>query len=141
MDVNVLVVDDEDEICRTIKNYLELCGYTVITAPSGEAALRICEEEKIHIALLDIKMPGMDGITLLEHLKKQDFSIQVIMMTGYSTFQITLKALEKGATDYILKPFEDMEEIATQIKLAKDKMERWKRILAETVRQNKGGNA
>jgi two-component system NtrC family response regulator len=141
MNANVLVVDDEDEICRTIKNYLELFGYKVITAPSGEVALRICEEEKIHIALLDIKMPGMDGITLLEHLKKQDFSIQVIMMTGYSTFQITLKALEKGATDYILKPFEDMEEIATQIKLAQDKMERWRRILAETVRQNKGGNA
>ena len=137
MKVNVLVVDDEPEICRTLKNYLELSGYNVITANSGEDALKICDTEKIHIAILDIKMPGMDGLTLLEYIKKADFSIQVIMMTGYSTFEITLKALEKGATDYILKPFEDMDEITTQVKLAQDKMERWRKNLAETVRQNR----
>jgi DNA-binding NtrC family response regulator len=135
MDWRVLVVDDEPEICRTLRNYLRLSGYEVVTANSGPEAIDLVCNEKVHVALLDIKMPGMDGLELLERLHGHDFSIQIIMMTGFSTFQITLKALERGATDYILKPFDDMEEIVRLVQLATEKLERWRRNLADSVRQ------
>ncbi len=135
MEWKVLIVDDEAEICRTLRNYLSLSGFAPLTANGGEEALAIARHEKIHIALLDIKMPGMSGLELLEHLRALDFSTQVIMMTGFSTFDLTLKALEKGATDYILKPFEDMEQIAELVQLAADKLERWKRNLAGSARK------
>ena len=137
MDWKILVVDDEAEICRTLKNYLALSGYEVITSQSGPEAIRIAQNEKIHVALLDIKMPEMDGLTVLENLRKVDFSIQVIMMTGFSTFELTLKALETGATDYILKPFEDMDHIVRLVELATEKLARWKRNLADSVRQKR----
>jgi two-component system, NtrC family, response regulator len=136
---NVLVVDDEPEICRTLKNYLALSGYNVLTANSGQEALEIAKRQKIHVVLSDIKMPGMDGLELLEKMREHDFSTQVIMMTGFSTFQITLRALEKGATDYVLKPFEDMDQIVKLVNLAAEKLGRWKRNLAESVRQNQQG--
>jgi len=135
MEWKILIVDDEAEICRTLRNYLSLSGFAPLTANGGEEALAIARREKIHIALLDIKMPGMSGLELLEHLRALDFSTQVIMMTGFSTFDLTLKALEKGATDYILKPFEDMEQIAQLVQLAADKLERWKRNLAGSARK------
>lgn len=131
----ILVVDDEPQICRTLRSYLALSGYNVVTANSGEEALEIARNEKVHVALCDIKMPGMDGLELLRNLRDWDFSLQVIMMTGYSTFDITLKALEIGATDYILKPFGDMDQVVELVDLAVHKLARWKRNLADSVRQ------
>jgi YesN/AraC family two-component response regulator len=140
MDWKVLIVDDEPVICRTLKNYLSLEGFEPLTANGGEEALAIARREKVHIALLDIKMPGMDGITLLGRLRELDFSMQVIMMTGFSTFDLTLQALEKGATDYILKPFDDMDEIVHLVRLAAEKLERWKRNLAGSARKPSKGD-
>lgn len=135
MDWKILVVDDEPEICRTLKNYLTLSGFTIYTANSGAEALELIAKEKIHIVLSDIKMPQMTGLELLEEIRHIDFSIQVIMMTGFSTFDITLQALEKGATDYILKPFNDLEDIVNLIQLSIDKLARWKHNLATSVKQ------
>lgn len=137
MEWKILIVDDEAEICRTLKNYLTISGYDVVTANNAEEAIEIARSEKIHIALLDIMMPGINGIELIEHLKKVDFSIQAIIMTGFSTFDLTLKALEKGANDYILKPFEDLDDIVRLIEIAIEKLERWKKSLAGTVIQEK----
>jgi YesN/AraC family two-component response regulator len=133
MDIRILVVDDEPEICRTLKNYLSISGFNVVTAPDGETALEIAQREKIHIVLSDVMMPGMDGIELLETVKRQDFSTEVIIMTGFSTFDLTLKALEKGASDYIIKPFEDMEEIVRIIRFSADRLNRWKSNLARSA--------
>ncbi len=130
MDWKILIVDDELQIRRTLKNYLTLNGYEVVTAGSGPEALEMARHEKLHIVLLDIKMPGMDGLTVLEKLREMDFSIQVIMMTGFSTFDSTLKALEKGATDYILKPFDDLDSLVKLIDLAAEKLGRWRVVLA-----------
>jgi two-component system NtrC family response regulator len=127
---NVLVVDDEPEILRTLKNYLVFSGYNVMIADSGEAALEIVRNEKVHIVLCDIKMPGMDGLAVLEKIHDLDFSIQVIMITGYSTFDSTLKALEKGATDYILKPFNELDDVVKMVEISADRLRRWKRVLA-----------
>lgn len=130
MDWTVLVVDDEPEILRTLRNFLTLADYTVVTASGGEEALKLLRGGKIHIVLCDIRMPEMDGLTLLEKIRTVDFSIQVIMMTGYSTFDSTLEALEKGATDYVLKPFENLDDVLHLVQLATEKLTRWKKVLA-----------
>lgn len=132
MEWTVLVIDDEVEILRMLKSFLTVHGYRVLTAENGMAGLEIMQREKIHVALCDIKLPGMDGIEVLAKIKAIDFSIQVIMITGYSTFDRTLKALEKGATDYVLKPFEDLEDLRKLVRLACDKLTRWKKVLANS---------
>lgn len=136
----VLIVDDEPEILRTLRNYLRLNDYNVLTAESGAAALEIMRQEKVHIVLSDIKMPGMSGLELLKRIRAMDFSIQVIMMTGYSTFDITLQALEHGACDYILKPFEDLDDLVHLLEIASERLTRWRRALAGSSR-GKGGSA
>ena len=120
-DWKILVVDDEEGVCSALKNYLSFSGFNVITANNGNDALAI-------------EMAPMDGITLLEKLRALDFSIQVIIMTGYSTFDYTIQALEKGAVDYILKPFDDMEDIVRMVQLSAEKLARWKNILAHSAR-------
>lgn len=130
MDLTVLIVDDEQGICKTLKNYLTLSGYSCLTASTGEEALNVIREQKVHIVLLDIKMPGMTGLEALEEIRKFDFSIQVIMMTGFSTFDYTLQALEKGAMDYIQKPFDDLDNVVELVKMAGDRLHRWRHVLA-----------
>lgn len=128
--LTVLVVDDELEILRTLKSYLSINGYRTLVAKSGAEALEIIEKEKVHIVLTDVSMPGMDGISLLERVRKYDFSIQVIIMTGFSTFNTTLQALELGATDYILKPFEDLDEVLRILQISVERLKRWQKVLA-----------
>ncbi len=134
MDVKVLVVDDEPEILRTLRSYLELHGFGVQTASNAAEALEHVRKGKVHIVLTDIKMPGMDGLELLEEVRRIDFSIQVIVMTGYSTFDTTLQALERGAADYILKPFEDLDEVVRLLSIAGDRLTRWRKVLAGSSR-------
>jgi two-component system, NtrC family, response regulator len=130
----VLIVDDEAEILRTLKSFLGLCGFNVLTASSGIEAIEAINSQKVHIVLSDISMPGMDGIELLKQIRSLDFSIQVIMMTGFSTFNTTLVALENGATDYILKPFEDMDEIERIVGISVERLQRWRRVLTGSSR-------
>lgn len=132
----ILVVDDEEEILRTLKSYLGLCGFEVIVASSGAEAMNVINSQKVHIVLTDISMPGMDGLELLKKIRDLDFSIQVIMMTGFSTFNTTLLALESGAADYILKPFEDLDEIDRMIKISVERLQRWHRVLTGSSRGN-----
>lgn len=127
---NVLVVDDEVEILRTLKSYLSLNGFKVTVAKDAQTAFEVVESGKVHIVLTDISMPGMNGIDLLEKIRAYDFSIQVIIMTGFSTFKTTLQALELGATDYILKPFEDLDEVVRIINISVDRLRRWEKVLA-----------
>lgn len=137
MDVQLLIVDDEEEIQRTLRNFFLLNDFAVQTAGSGEQALEIIRQGKVHIVLSDIKMPRMDGIELLEEIRKIDFSIQVIMMTGFSTFDLTIQALERGAADYVLKPFRDLDEVLHLVNLAAEKLERWKGVLAGSSKRHK----
>ncbi len=132
MEWTVLVIDDEVEILRMLKSFLTVHGYRVLTAEDGTAGLEMVRREKIHVTLCDIKLPGRDGIEVLAEIKAIDFSIQVIMITGYSTFDRTLKALEKGATDYVLKPFDDLEDLLELVRLSCDKLTRWKKVLANS---------
>jgi len=101
----VLVVEDEELMRNILRSLLERAGYEVFAADSGEAALEIFAESDIALTLTDIKMPGIDGLELLDQLKAIDPNATVIVMTGYSSVDSAVAALRKGAFDYITKPF------------------------------------
>ena len=101
---HILVCDDEEDIVAALKIYLESDGYCVHAAYTGADALRIVREEPVQLALMDIMMPGMDGITAMAKLR--EFSnIPVILLTAKSEDSDKILGLSVGADDYITKPF------------------------------------
>ena len=108
---HILVCDDEKDIVAALKIYLESDGYCVHTAYSGEEALRVAKTEPVQLALMDIMMPGMDGITAMAKLR--EFSnIPVILLTAKSEDSDKILGLSVGADDYITKPFNPVEVLA-----------------------------
>ena len=121
----VLVVDDEQDVVVALEEFLRMEGYDVYSTTSPIEALEMIKKQKYHIVLSDIMMPKMDGIELLTQVKQYDALTQVIMMTGYSTMDKTMRCLEAGANDYVLKPFKNLSHLAKIIKLSEDKLKRW----------------
>ena len=103
----ILIVDDEKNYLRVLSAVLEEEGYEVLTALSGREALEIQETSDLDLTLTDMKMPGMDGIKLLEHIKAKDPDLPVIMMTAHGTIDKAVEAMQKGAYSYVLKPFDN----------------------------------
>ena len=114
MGLKVLLVDDEEDIVEVLQDRLEAYGFTVATAGTGVEALRKLSIERFDGIFLDIKMPEMDGIEALEQIRRKDVRIPVIIVTASSTEEAAVMAMDKGATDYILKPFE-WEELKAKI--------------------------
>ena len=104
--MRILVVDDEELQRHSLRSILTKKGYEVEVASSGEAALELLKNSLFHAALVDLKMPKMDGIQLLREIKELDEDAIVIMITGYATVETAVKAMRQGAYDYIPKPFE-----------------------------------
>lgn len=102
----ILVVDDELIVRDSLKELLEDEGYSVDMAESGAAALERLSGQKYNLMLLDIKMPGMDGVTVLRKAKEEFPDLTVLMMTAYATVETAVEAMKIGAIDYLLKPFE-----------------------------------
>ena len=100
----VLVVDDERSILLLLKEALSQWGYQVTVAPSAAEALTLLKSELFDALITDIRMPDMSGLELLREVKKQDESIEVVMMTGYPTIASAVQALKEGAYDYLSKP-------------------------------------
>ena len=108
---HILVCDDEEDIVAALKIYLEADGYCVHAAYTGADALKIVREEPVQLALMDIMMPGMDGITAMAKLR--EFSnIPVILLTAKSEDSDKILGLSVGADDYITKPFNPVEVLA-----------------------------
>jgi len=107
--LKVLLVDDEEDIIEVIQDRLEAYGFIVVTATTGIDALKKLSTEKFDGIFLDAKMPAMGGIETLEEIRKQDTEIPVIIITASSTRDIAIEAMSKGASDYVLKPFEWQE--------------------------------
>jgi len=106
----VLVVDDQEGIRKLLGETCALLGYDVITAPSGIEAVKIASVHKIKVAIVDMKMPGLNGIETLKELCAIDPDIKVGLMTGYGEVCLLEDALKQGACEIIRKPF-DLEEI------------------------------
>ena len=107
----ILVVDDEKNICELLRLYLKKEGYEVIIANNGADALKRFAEYKISAVILDIMMPGMDGVDVLKEIRK-DSDTPVIMLTAKGETIDKVLGLELGADDYIVKPFEPKELVA-----------------------------
>ena len=100
----ILVVDDEESICQSLKAILSDEGYQVLVAGSGEEAVKIVEEEMPQLVLLDIWLPGMDGLETLKAIKKIIPEVLVIIMSGHGTIETAVRATKLGAFDFIEKP-------------------------------------
>jgi len=106
----VLVVDDDPKAVELLVEFLSTKGYEVLTATSGEEALRRVKEDRPHLVLLDVEMPKMNGMETLRRIREIDPEMGVIMATGVNEEDVGRKALELGAFDYVVKPL-DMEDL------------------------------
>lgn len=131
----ILIVDDDSEMVRTLSEVFEKEGLRAIGTTSGEEALEklsaLGGEPGVQAVLVDLVMPGMDGIALLEKIKERDKGIPVFIMTGYGTIESAVEAVKKGAEDYLLKPFEE-ELLRKKIRKAVDMQKLKKEV--ETLR-------
>ena len=107
--MKVLVVDDELPICELLDEFLSEQGHEVSTATNGEEALLVFEKEAPQMVLLDIKMPGMDGMEVLRRIKEIDSDSGVIMISAFGDTSTVQEALQKGAYHYMEKPIELMQ--------------------------------
>jgi two-component system NtrC family response regulator len=103
----ILIVDDEKNYLTILSAVLEDEGFEVLTALGGREALEVHKTSDLDLILTDMKMPGMDGIELLEHIKSVDPDIPVVMMTAHGTVDKAVEAMQKGAYTYVLKPFDN----------------------------------
>ena len=106
MAARVLIVDDEPEAVELLQEFLVAKGYEVITAGDGEEALQKVKKERPHLILLDVRMPKMDGLEILRHVREIDKEVGVIMVTGVAEEEIGRQAMALGAFDYIVKPLD-----------------------------------
>jgi DNA-binding NtrC family response regulator len=112
---SILVVDDESLMREALNDWLREDGYEVGLAASGDEAIAKAKEKTWQVVLLDLKMPGMDGLETLRRLKEVSPDSEIIMMTAYATIDTAVQAMKEGAFDYLVKPF-DPDEIEMQIK-------------------------
>src|SRR3989339_377919 len=105
----ILVVDDEKNYTLVLHALLTDAGFEVLTAQSGLEALDILEENDLDLVLTDMTMPMMDGMELLDRVKRDRPHLPVVMMTAYGTVEKAVEAMKKGAYDYITKPFKNEE--------------------------------
>ncbi len=116
MDYHILLVDDDRLLREVIGEYLILNGYKVEMAEDAEKALAMFHAGKYDLALIDLVMPGMSGLELMQQLLKLDAELFCLIMTGYPTIDSAYKSMVEGASDYIIKPFQ-LSELLAAIRL------------------------
>jgi DNA-binding NtrC family response regulator len=125
----LLIVDDEPDMLENVSRILGKAGYECLTAGEPRKALALMESERPDVLLTDLKMPGMDGLTLLRRAREVDSQVPVIIMTGFATIESAVEAVKEGAFDYLPKPFS-----ADQLKLAVDRALAQRRLTVENLR-------
>jgi DNA-binding NtrC family response regulator len=120
MKTRILLVDDEEQFVQALSERLTLRGYDVTTSLSGEDALEKLKHYNYEVVILDIAMPGLDGVTTLREIKKFKPLTEVIMLTGHATVETAIEGMKLGAADYLVKPC-DTEELMAKINKAHQK--------------------
>ena len=113
--IRLLIVDDETQFLATIARRLRKRGFDVSTASNGPDAIALAKEEKFDIALLDLKMPGMDGGQLLAHLKAEHRFLEAIILTGHGSLESAVELTKLGAFSYLPKPYE-LDHLITKLR-------------------------
>ncbi len=106
MSANILLVDDDEKIISVFTKVLENEGYNVVSAPNGHKAIEEIESKHFHLAVVDITIPGPDGIEILKYIKGANRATEVIMISGYASLETALSAMRQGAYDYMVKPLD-----------------------------------
>ena len=112
MAATILIVDDEPEICQVLAEYLGANGFGTVVAPDAAAAREAAAERLIDLALVDIHMPGEDGLSLSRHLRERYPRMAIVLLTSAGTVVDRIVGLEMGADDYVSKPFDPRELLA-----------------------------
>jgi two-component system sensor histidine kinase/response regulator len=132
----VLVIDDEESVVNTLAEFFSIRGYEVETAITARQALGLIHEKKFGIVICDLRLPGMNGVELLDHVADANPETVFIIMTGYASVQSAVEAMKKGAYDYIVKPFSMYElEKTVRLGLEKQKLARENLELSHLMRK------
>jgi two-component system, OmpR family, response regulator len=116
----LLIVDDEQDFLETIVKRLKARGIDVTGVESGYQALEVLEGRDPDVIILDVKMPGMDGIETLREIKKKQPLVEVIMLTGHASVESGLQGMQLGAFDYVMKPVA-LDELLEKVRQAYDR--------------------
>lgn len=132
----ILLVDDEKDFVEMLSLRLQENGEEVLQAYSGLESLEKLKETEIDVVILDVKMPGMDGIETLQEIKKRYPLVEVIMLTGHGTIETAVQGMKLGAYDFLIKPA-DFEDLTTKLNKARerkhDQMERIRKAEATSL--------
>lgn len=118
--VNVLLVDDNRDFAMTLAERMETRGMNAVTVFEGKDALEAAEKKRFDAVVLDLQMPGMDGLETLKRLKKLNDELQIILLSGHATVELSVEAMKLGALDFIEKPA-DFETLIDKISVAQAK--------------------
>ncbi len=140
----VLIVDDEQDFVEMFSMRLQEAGEKIFTAFSGQEGLDKLAQERIDVVILDIKMPGMDGIETLKEIKKKYPLVEVILLTGHGTAETAVEGMKVGAFDYLMKPA-DFDDITAKLIAARERKdeqeERIRKAEAKLLVRRSGGIA
>ena len=132
----ILIVDDEEEIRRLLSRLVVQEGFEPLTVPDGKTALELIRRESPDVLLLDIRMPGLDGMEVLRRAKELDRDLPIIMITAHGIVKGAVEALRAGAHDYLVKPFAHADVIRSIHRAVNDRrLRRTVRVLSERVRE------
>ncbi|MCF8026604.1 MAG: response regulator [Desulfobacteraceae bacterium] len=113
----ILLVDDEEEFVSTLAERLEIRGFESKAAYSGDQALSLIENNDYDVVVLDVKMPGMDGLEVMDQIKTRRPEMPVILLTGHGSTKEGMEGMHKGAFDYLMKPL-DIDELISKVQEA-----------------------
>ena len=132
----ILLVDDEKDFVEMLTLRLQEIGEEVLQAYSGLESLEKLKETEIDVVILDVKMPGMDGIETLQEIKKNYPLVEVIMLTGHGTIETAVQGMKQGAYDFLIKPA-DFDDLTAKLNKARerrhDQMERIRKAEATSL--------
>ena len=128
---NLLVVDDDASVCKSVATVLENEGYTVDLVSSGEEAVETARKKRYALAIVDLMLPGISGIEVLQEIKKYNPNITVIMITGYPSVKTAVQSIKLSAFDYIPKPFTP-NELRSLVARALERRLTYEEIAAQT---------
>lgn len=141
--IKVLVVDDDQQVCKTVGMILQENGYHVQSYTQPRQAIQAVRKAPFDIALIDIKMPDMNGLELVEKIKEEDPRVATIVMTAYPDIQTAAETMRLGSRDYITKPFREeqlltsVERIAQELGLIYTNEQELNRLIGQRIRQER----